>query len=703
VLRHVLVICLVARGASAEDGQVDARADAAADESGDESGDERGEDSGDEEVIEVEGRAPREPTRQKLGTDELHVLPGSGNDALRGLQGLPGVARVPFGMGGLALRGAAPRDTRVFLDGIEVPILYHFGGLASFVPIDALDHIELTPSGFGARWGRGIGGVVLLESRSPKPTKWRAQGEVSLLHAGALAVGPGPREGSWIVGVRRSYLDAVLAAAQVDLSLAPSYLDAQARWESGDKKWLALAFASGDSLTLLRDPDETGGMGGISTSNVKSFNYASRFVRLGTRYRDRGVTVTPWFGLDDIHAIANHKGLDKGYDRFDVNGGMRAEHDRDWLGGKLRVGLDGKATHYSYSITNVPPAFPGVPPASEVVTRDGSRAALDTGVFAEQDWLVADKRVSIRPGLRIDYLGLADRVVANPRLSLVERLDDGVVLTQTVGVYHQPPLVTDLDPIYGERELAAPSSIQASASAEAPLFGLFDGRATFYVQGQRSLPVDTVSGATPISDNGGGQSGGLLGISRELVDEQFGSYSYREYVGRGRAYGLELFARRELGAVTGWLAYTYARSYRTGDPRRDERYYPYVLDQPHVLTALATLPLGSKWRVGGRFRFASGNPITPVAGAYVNLKMEWTAVDGPILSERLPSFAQLDVRIDRLWRRRTATWTLYLDIQNVTNRLNPEGVTYSDDFATKSYTRGLPIFPSLGVEYRPTP
>ncbi|HEY5921345.1 MAG TPA: TonB-dependent receptor [Kofleriaceae bacterium] len=701
MLRHALALVAVLgleRFAHADDALGDP-----ADVAGDARDDDAPDDTGGEEIIEIEGRAPREPTQQKLETEVLHTLPGAGNDALRGLQSLPGVARVPFGMGGLALRGAAPHDTRVFLDGIEVPILYHFGGLASFVPIDALEHIELTPSGFGARWGRGIGGLVLLESRSPKPTRWRAQGEVSLLHAGALAVGPGPKNGSWLVGVRRSYVDAVLAAAQVDLSIAPSYLDAQARWESGDKKWLALAVASGDSLTLVRDPNEMTGGGGISTSNVKSFDYTSRFLRLGARYRDRGITITPWFGLDDIDAIANHKGVDKGYKRFDITGAARVEHDRAWLDGTLRTGVELKATHYSYAITNIPPAFPGMPPMNIVVTREGSRAALDAGMFVEQDWLVADKRVTVRPGLRLDYLGLADSVALGPRLSVISRLRDGVVLTQTIGLYHQPPLVTDLDPIYGDRELVAPRSFQVSASAEAPLFDLFDGRATLYAQAQRSLAVDTVSGATPISDQGGGQSGGLLGISRELVDEQFGSYSYREYVGRGHAYGLELFARREIGRVTGWLAYTYARSYRTGDPRRDERYYPYVLDQPHVLTALATLPLGSKWRIGGRLRLASGNPITPVADAYVNADMEWTAVDGPILSERLPYFAQLDLRVDRLWRRRTATWTLYLDIQNVTNRANPEGVTYSDDFSSRSFTRGLPIFPSLGVEYRPSP
>ena len=35
----------------------------------------------------------------------------------------------------------------------------------------------------------------------------------------------------------------------------------------------------------------------------------------------------------------------------------------------------------------------------------------------------------------------------------------------------------------------------------------------------------------------------LLGISRELVDTQFGSYSYREAIGSGHAYGIELIAR----------------------------------------------------------------------------------------------------------------------------------------------------------------
>jgi len=67
----------------------------------------------------------------------------------------------------------------------------------------------------------------------------------------------------------------------------------------------------------------------------------------------------------------------------------------------------------------------------------------------------------------------------------------------------------------------------------------------------------------------------------------------------------------------------------------------------------------------------------------------------------LPAFWQLDLRVDRAWRRSWGTIGLYIDVQNVTNHRSPEGVTYNEDFSERSYTRGLPVFPSIGVEYVP--
>jgi hypothetical protein len=70
--------------------------------------------AGSTEVIRVSGRLATRPPLQ-LDTTAIRDQPGAGNDVLRALQSLPGVARTPFGLGGLALRGTAPRDTKVYL------------------------------------------------------------------------------------------------------------------------------------------------------------------------------------------------------------------------------------------------------------------------------------------------------------------------------------------------------------------------------------------------------------------------------------------------------------------------------------------------------------------------------------------------------------------------------------------------------------
>jgi hypothetical protein len=657
------------------------------------------------EVIRVSGRVPSKPALH-LDTTEIRNLPGAGNDALRALQSLPGVARTPFGLGGLALRGTAPRDTKVYLDGIEVPLLYHFGGLASFLPTGAVDEISLEPGGASVRYGRGLGGVATVTSRTGRRDAWSAGGEISLIHAAALAEGPGPAKGSWLIGVRRSYFDAIEKAANLDLALAPRYGDAQLRWESGDGAWMAMLFGSDDKLVLVHDPTDTS-TGGVDTSNVKSFDYVSRFARLGVRYRAiRGATsftLLPSAGIDDVNGRANHNDIDKGLHRTTIPLNLRAELATPFLGGTFLIGFDGGSSHHSYDILNTPPPNPSDPSPDTVLRRELARWTADAGVFLEQSWFAWGDRLEIRPGVRADHFGLSDQWTVDPRIVIHERLRNGIELTQSAGMYHSPPLITDLDPIFMRtRPMLGAIATQLAVGAKTIVGDDKELSATAYYQRLEQLPVDAISTATPISANGGTDSGGALGISRELVDSQFGSYSFRDSIGNGRAYGIELIARRNVGRWTGWIAYTYGRSFRQ-NPVRGPDYYPYVLDQPHALTLLGTAALGGGWRAGGRFRYATGNPFTPVASTFVDTDGDVVAVDGPILSERLPAFFQLDLRADHAWRRPWGLVNLYLDIQNVTNRRNAEGVTDNGDYTVRTYTRGLPIFPSIGVELIPSP
>lgn len=654
------------------------------------------------EVIHVSGQRPSGPPLH-LDTQEIRDLPGAGNDALRALQSLPGVARTPFGLGGLALRGTAPRDTKVYLDGIEVPLLYHFGGLASFLPTAAVDELTLEPGGASVRYGRGLGGVAVVTSRTGRGDQWRAGGELSLIHAAAIAEGPGPLKGSWLVGVRRSYFDAIESAANLDLALAPRYGDAQIRWESGDGHWMAILFGADDLLRLIHDPNDTD-TGGINTSNVKSFEYTSRFARLGVRYREvfgaTQLTIVPSAGIDAVDAVANQNDVDKGLHRTTIPLALRADLATPLAGGTLLIGVDGGWSRHAYSMLNTPPPNPTDPAPTQLLQRDLTRWAADVGAFIEQSWFLLDDGIELRPGLRGDHFGLSDQWTLDPRLVVHERLPHGITLTQQIGMYHEPPLITDLDPVFMRTTpMLGSRAIQYAFGAKAIVADSSELSATAYYQDLSQLPVDAVSAATPISANGAEESGGLLGISRELVDTQFGSYSYREAIGTGHAYGIELIARRNTGRWTGWIAYTYSRSWRH-DPVRSTGDLPYVLDQPHSLTVLATTALGDSWRLGGRFRYTTGNPFTPVDHAVMN-GSKYVAIDGPLLSERLPAFVQLDLRLDHAWRRSWGTLDLYLDVQNVTNRDNPEGVTYNQDYTRRSYTTGLPVFPAIGVEYIP--
>lgn len=639
-------------------------------------------------TIEEKRKLDGQAASYDVGRDVVRTLPGSGNDALKSLQSLPGAARVPFGLGGLVLRGFAPRDSNVFLDGIEVPILYHFGGLASFFPSTMIESMELVSSGYGSRYGRGQGGLVDIRSRAGRTDKWAIGSEVSLLDASVRAEGP-VRGGNVSMGIRRSFVDAVLAAAPIsDLTLAPRYLDAQLRWQSRSGKLTALLFGADDGINL-----------GTATNQLDA---RQSFVRAGVRYAERRgdlqLTVVPWIGFDRNAIVTDENQVIRSNTTF----ATRATAQRDLEHGFVAAGVDMQGNRYGYTLDTDAPALPtGTMPFPARV--EGARWSSDLGVWAEVLHRFAGDKLTIQPGVRGERFGLTREWVLDPRVTFRQQATPSITFTQSLGRYHQPALATSIDYQLPGEPFKASHAWQASAGVNVVSTTLGgDITANAFGAALYDLPVDVVSGATPVASPGSAAAGGAAAASRELSEEQFGRYSYQSNRGRGRTYGVETMIRRRIGRIQGWLAYTYARSFRQGDPWALQRYAPYVLDQPHVLTALATAPLGPRWRIGARIRYASGNPITPTVGSYFDTgPQEYVPISGRVLSERLPAFIQLDVRVDRSWQRPWGTLKLFLDVQNVTNRLNPEGVSYNFDYTSQQYTRGLPFFPSLGLEYIP--
>ena len=99
-----------------------------------------------QEIVIKTKRLEAEVSDTVIEVSEVKKIPGTQGDIIKIVQSLPGVARSAAGAGaaqGIVVRGSAPEDSKVLIDGFVVPALYHFGGLKSVLNSDMLKRIEL--------------------------------------------------------------------------------------------------------------------------------------------------------------------------------------------------------------------------------------------------------------------------------------------------------------------------------------------------------------------------------------------------------------------------------------------------------------------------------------------------------------------------------------------------------------------------------
>ena len=168
--------------------------------------------------------------------------------------------------------------------------------------------------------------------------------------------------------------------------------------------------------------------------------------------------------------------------------------------------------------------------------------------------------------------------------------------------------------------------------------------------------------------------------------------------GTGRAYGVQMLLRQELlHGFFGWVTYTLSRSQRRDHADGDLRLLDY--DQTHVLAVLASYDFGRGWQVGSRFRYATGAPRTPVVAPPImnNNTGLYEPNFGAQNSIRIPAFYQLDARLEKAFVLGGGKLSAFLDVQNVTDRKNPEEFFYDPTYTRRGTITGLPTLAILGV------
>jgi len=157
------------------------------------------------EVMVIAPKIKKEVVSTEIKAEEGRRVPGTQGDTLKVVQNLPGVARASFGSGQLVVWGAAPQDTRVYVDGIHIPLLYHGGGLRSVFAGDLVRAINLAPGGYGAEYGRGLGGLVTIDTRALRPTGVHGFVAADVIDSAAMVEAPLSSSTRVAVAARKSY------------------------------------------------------------------------------------------------------------------------------------------------------------------------------------------------------------------------------------------------------------------------------------------------------------------------------------------------------------------------------------------------------------------------------------------------------------------------------------------------------------------
>lgn len=646
------------------------------------------------------------PTPMVIDRIDIEVLPPLVEvDVMRVVQALPAVQAGSDFSTALYVRGGSPDQNLVLLDGSPLFNPFHLGGVFAAVDPDAVATLEVWPGGLPARLGDRLSSHIAIHTRDGGRDRLRGRGAIGMLSARASLDGPlfGPG-GSYLVSARRTYLDALTAAAAgvglIDRGVPYGFTDAHVKLTHDVG---ALGRASGslyvNEEALVNASDVPGG--------EDRFAWGTRAASLSYRQPLGGaVLLDARLGGTDFHSAMDIWELvgDSAVRSVDARVRMRAALgglDLTWYAGdhQLHLGMQLERYGFDYRIAReahfFSELFPPLDRASGVTT---------LAAYLEDEWRPV-QRLRLRLGLRALAAGDLSTVLM-PRAGARWALTEWLALSLAAGRYAQA--VTS---IRDDESLAASLLAYDLLDAVTPASRLPTAR-------DLVLGAHWRAGRTVVDAHAYVKEFHDLRLP-PLPSDPFDSPvlvadGFRR--GSGSARGLELRAAHEGEDWGATLSYALSSARRTaGADRFTPRFH-----RTHLLDALAHHELGARGRLSIRAAWGSGQPYTAAIGVVQPLasrpdEADWTSDYRPTLllgrhnAERLPGYFRVDVgarwTAERRWFGRRVTITPYAQVLNVLNTRNvltAEPTPYGTLVAPTElkYPPQLPILPSFGLEWR---
>jgi outer membrane cobalamin receptor len=154
-----------------------------------------------------------------------------------------------------------------------------------------------------------------------------------------------------------------------------------------------------------------------------------------------------------------------------------------------------------------------------------------------------------------------------------------------------------------------------------------------------------------------------------LVPQQYLEGQLR--IGTAYSYGIEFLLRKQTGKLSGWLSYSYIRTFRNIPAINNGKEFPPPYDKPHNVSVVLNYEISKKFDAGLNWVYSTAIPVTvPTQGSYYG--NAWIPSYSTRGGKRIPGTAyhRMDLSVNYYFRTFKKESSLNLSIYNLYNRHN---------------------------------
>ncbi len=634
-------------------------------------------------------------------------------DVIKSITLLPGVQSASEGSSGFSVRGGATDHNLILLDGAPIYNASHFLGFFSVFNNDVVKDATLYKGDIPANFGGRLSSVLDVSVKDEMPKRLALQGGIGLVTSHLMLEAPlFDHKTSVMLAGRRTYAGLILPFMGEDLNKSKiNFYDVNAKVTQslGKNDKLFLSLYNGHDQFSMQQMIGLGYGNSSATlrwSHIFSDRLTSNLSLIGSKYR---YSIDMNYSPYDFAISAGTDAASLNYDffmhwndqhisKFGLTTGIQSylQGEIDDRGGALsqylqvdqsesvaRKGLE-HALYFTHDYT----------PTPRLTFRAGLRLSCFQNL-GEEDLYVFDDVIHVVTDTLHYGKGEVFNTVINPepRLAAMYQLDEHSSIkgsySRTVQYAQVASSATGGLPF----DVWFPTSPNVKPQkCDQFALGYFRNFKDDAIETSVEVYYKNMQNVIDFKDNA--ITYGYLLIDGELR------------VGKGRSFGAEFLVRKNVGKFTGWLSYTYSRTFRTIEGISHGLEYRSPYDRPHNIVIVGSYDLNPRITLAANWIYNTGQPVTFPYGQYTINGNTYAVYNGKRNESRYPDYHRLDLsftyKLGKLDNRR---WQheLNVSVYNAYARHNTWAITFDQGKNGSIVTKNMYLFsavPSISYNFK---